>query len=157
MVTISILANIVRQSVNRRSDDTVSGVETFLWQDPVHSWKAGPGENFSFYFSWYKVKTSAAYDKLSENGFKMFLWQILSQCAVTAAARKRRVSFGPSSSSVVCSSQSVDCSIQWHSVLVVGSGAPSFFLCRTIQPLYCTVLVSRGSSMVLGYGGTIAF
>ena len=52
-------------------------------------------------------------------------------------------------SSVVCSSQSVDCSIQWHSVLVVGSGAPSFFLCRTIQPLYCTVLVSRGSSMVL--------
>ena len=44
MATISILANTVRPSVNRRSDDTAFGVGTFLWQDPVHSWKAGPGE-----------------------------------------------------------------------------------------------------------------
>ena len=58
-------------------------------------------------------------------------------------------------SSVVCSSQSVDCSTVWHSVVVVGSGAPSFF-CVGLYSLCCTVLVSRGSSMV-GYGGTIAF
>ena len=44
MATISILANTVRPSVDRRSDDTAFGVETFSWQDPVHSWKAGPGE-----------------------------------------------------------------------------------------------------------------
>ena len=25
-------------------DDTAFGPETFSWQDPVHSWKAGPGE-----------------------------------------------------------------------------------------------------------------
>ena len=50
-------------------------------------------------------------------------------------------------SSVVCSSQSVDCSIQWHSVVVVGSGAPSF-LCVGLYSLCCTVLVSRGSFMV---------
>ena len=39
MATISILANTVRPSVDRRSDDA-----PFSWQDPVHSWKAGPGE-----------------------------------------------------------------------------------------------------------------
>ena len=44
MATISILANTVRPSVDRRSDDTAIGAETFSWQDPVHSWKAGPGE-----------------------------------------------------------------------------------------------------------------
>ena len=25
-------------------DDTVFGAGTLTWQDPVHSWKAGPGE-----------------------------------------------------------------------------------------------------------------
>ena len=27
-----------------RTDDTTFGAGTFSWQDPVHSWKAGPGE-----------------------------------------------------------------------------------------------------------------
>ena len=27
-----------------RLDDTAFGAGTFSWQDPVHSWKAGPGE-----------------------------------------------------------------------------------------------------------------
>ena len=44
MGTISILANTVRPSVNRKSDDTAFREGTFSWQDPVHSWKAGPGE-----------------------------------------------------------------------------------------------------------------
>ena len=44
MTTISILANTVRPSVDRRSDDTAFGAETFSVQDPVHSWKAGPSE-----------------------------------------------------------------------------------------------------------------
>ena len=44
MMTISILANTVRPSVDRRSDNTAFGAGTFSWQDPVHSWKAGPGE-----------------------------------------------------------------------------------------------------------------
>ena len=44
MATISILANTVRPSGDRRSDDTAFGAGTFSWQDPVHSWKAGPGE-----------------------------------------------------------------------------------------------------------------
>ena len=44
MATISILANTVRLSVDRRSDDTAFGVETFSKQDPVHFWKAGSGE-----------------------------------------------------------------------------------------------------------------
>ena len=44
MVTISILANTVRTSVARRSDDTAFGAGTVSWQDQVHSWKAGPGE-----------------------------------------------------------------------------------------------------------------
>ena len=44
MVTISILANTVRPSVDRRSDDTTFRVETFSLQDPVHFLKAGPGE-----------------------------------------------------------------------------------------------------------------
>ena len=44
MVTISILANRVRTSVDRRWDDTSFSEGTFSWQDPVHSWKAGPGE-----------------------------------------------------------------------------------------------------------------
>ena len=42
MATISILANTVRPSINRRSDDNAFGARTFSWQDPVHSWKAGP-------------------------------------------------------------------------------------------------------------------
>ena len=44
MATISILANTVRPSGNRRSDGTPFGVGTFSWQDPVHFWKAGPDE-----------------------------------------------------------------------------------------------------------------
>ena len=44
MATISILANTVRPFVHHRLDDTNFGTETFPWQDPVHSWKAGPGE-----------------------------------------------------------------------------------------------------------------
>ena len=44
LATISILANIVRPSVYHRLYDTAFGVGTFSWQDPVHSWKAGPGE-----------------------------------------------------------------------------------------------------------------
>ena len=44
MATISILANTVRPSVDRRSDDTAFGAGTFSWQDPVLSWKAGAGE-----------------------------------------------------------------------------------------------------------------
>ena len=28
----------------QRSDDTAFGAGTFSWQEPVHSWKAGPGE-----------------------------------------------------------------------------------------------------------------
>ena len=44
MATISILANAVRPSVDRRSDDTAFWAGTYLWQDPVHCWKAGPGE-----------------------------------------------------------------------------------------------------------------
>ena len=44
MATISILANTVGPSVDCRFDDTAFSVGTFLWQDPVHSWKAGPDE-----------------------------------------------------------------------------------------------------------------
>ena len=44
MVTISILANTVRPYVDPRFDDTAFGAGTFLWQDPVYSWKSGPGE-----------------------------------------------------------------------------------------------------------------
>ena len=44
IASISILANIVRPSVSHRSDDTPFEARTFSWQDPVHSWKAGPGE-----------------------------------------------------------------------------------------------------------------
>ena len=42
MVTISILANTVRPSVDHRLDDAAFGAGTFSY--PVHSWKAGPGE-----------------------------------------------------------------------------------------------------------------
>ena len=38
MLTISIWANTVRQSGDRRLDDTTLGAGTFPWQDPVHSW-----------------------------------------------------------------------------------------------------------------------
>ena len=44
MATISILANTVRPSVDGRSDDAAFGAGLFSWQEPVHSWKAGPGE-----------------------------------------------------------------------------------------------------------------
>ena len=44
MGTISILSNTVRPSVDHRLDHTVFGAGTFSWQDPVHSWKAGPVE-----------------------------------------------------------------------------------------------------------------
>ena len=44
MATISILAKTDRPFGDCRLDDTASGGETFSWQDPVHSWKAGSGE-----------------------------------------------------------------------------------------------------------------
>ena len=44
MATISIQADTVRPSVDRRLDDTAFGAGTFSWQDPVHFWKAGPGK-----------------------------------------------------------------------------------------------------------------
>ena len=44
VTTISILANTVRPSVDHRLDDTTFGAGTFSWEDPVHSWKAGPGK-----------------------------------------------------------------------------------------------------------------
>ena len=44
MATISIQADTVRPSVDRRLDDTAFGAGTFSWQDEVHSWKEGPGE-----------------------------------------------------------------------------------------------------------------
>ena len=44
MATISFLANTLGPSVHHRSDDTAFGAGTFSWQDPVHSWRAGPGE-----------------------------------------------------------------------------------------------------------------
>ena len=44
MATISILANTVTPSVDRRLDDTPFGAGTFSWQEPVNSWKVGPGE-----------------------------------------------------------------------------------------------------------------
>ena len=40
--TISILTKTVRPSVHCRFDDTAFGSGTFLWQDPVHSWKTVP-------------------------------------------------------------------------------------------------------------------
>ena len=43
MTTISIPANTVRPSVYHRLD-TAFRLDTFSWQDPEHSWKAGPGE-----------------------------------------------------------------------------------------------------------------
>ena len=43
-VPISILANTVRPYVDRRLDDIAFWAGTYSWQDPVHSWKAGPGE-----------------------------------------------------------------------------------------------------------------
>ena len=46
MATISILANTVSSDhlAIADCDDTAFGAETLTWQDPVHSWKAGPGE-----------------------------------------------------------------------------------------------------------------
>ena len=44
MATISILANTVRPTEDRRSDDTAYGAGTISWQYPVHTWKACPGE-----------------------------------------------------------------------------------------------------------------
>ena len=41
---ISMLSNTVRPFVDRRLDYTAFGAGTFSWQDPVHSWKAGPVE-----------------------------------------------------------------------------------------------------------------
>ena len=50
------LYNTVRPSVDPRLVDTTFGAETFSWQDPVHSWKAGPGvvmtvENLFYYMN----------------------------------------------------------------------------------------------------------
>ena len=44
MATISILAYTVRPSVDHRLDDTTFGAGKLSWQDPAHSWQAGPGE-----------------------------------------------------------------------------------------------------------------
>ena len=44
MATISILANTMRPSVDRRLHDTTFRAGKFSWQDPAHSWKAGPCE-----------------------------------------------------------------------------------------------------------------
>ena len=44
MVTISSLAYTVRPFVDHRLDATPLGAGTFSYQDPVHAWKAGPGE-----------------------------------------------------------------------------------------------------------------
>ena len=44
MATISTWANTVRPSFDHRLDDTAFGAGLFSWQDPVHCWKAGPGE-----------------------------------------------------------------------------------------------------------------
>ena len=62
MATISILANTVRPSVDPRSDDTAFRVGTFSWQDPVHSWKAGPaGEVMTVEKQTNKVHIEIAY------------------------------------------------------------------------------------------------
>ena len=47
MVTISILTNTQSDHLfiaERMILDTAFGAVAFSWQDPVHSWKAGPGE-----------------------------------------------------------------------------------------------------------------
>ena len=43
-LSLSWQANTVRPSVDCRLDDTAFVAGTFSWQDPVYSWKAGPGE-----------------------------------------------------------------------------------------------------------------
>ena len=45
MTTISIQADTVGPSVDCRSDDATFRAGTFSWQDPVNSWRAGPGED----------------------------------------------------------------------------------------------------------------
>ena len=49
--TVMLLQNLILAFCDFRIRDSVSGSnfvnsppETFSWQDPVHSWKAGPGE-----------------------------------------------------------------------------------------------------------------
>ena len=44
MVTISIPAKQSDHLLNADCDDTAFGEGTLTWQDPVHSWKAGPSE-----------------------------------------------------------------------------------------------------------------
>ena len=46
-----------RPSVDCRLDDSAFGTGTFLWQDPVHSWKAGPGAVMivEIWKSWKKI------------------------------------------------------------------------------------------------------
>ena len=86
MATISILANTVRPSVDRRSDDTAFGAGTFSWQDPLHSWKAGPGEfmtaenlfiisieYFTFKYPNFKVFLSKKYRLIYDIGRKKCL------------------------------------------------------------------------------------
>ena len=65
MATISILANTVRPSVNRRSDDTAFGAGTFSWQDPVYSWKAGTGEVMTVENLFYKPRLRMYLSNLS--------------------------------------------------------------------------------------------
>ena len=48
MVTISILTNTQSDHLfiaERMILDTAFGAVAFSWQDPVHSWKAGPGDS----------------------------------------------------------------------------------------------------------------
>ena len=75
MATISILANRVRPSVDRRSDNTAFVVGTFSWQDPAHSWKAGPGEVItvenSFILFYLKVTVANQAIELLKNWVKI--------------------------------------------------------------------------------------
>ena len=43
-LSLSWSIHAVRPTLDCRSDDTAFKIGTFSWQDPVHSWKAGPGE-----------------------------------------------------------------------------------------------------------------
>jgi hypothetical protein len=61
MATISILANTVRPSVDCRADNTAFAEGTFSWQDPAHSWKAGPGEVMTVEKQTNKVHIEIAY------------------------------------------------------------------------------------------------
>ena len=66
MATISILANTVSSDhlAIADCDDTAFGAGTLTWQDPVHSWKAGPGEVMTVENKT-KTKTEGVWKKFS--------------------------------------------------------------------------------------------